>query len=118
MKQLSPLAQSVSKTASKMNSTIFRTPILSKDNFMFPKPERHTATMTQGAYTNPWRITEQSEELFKPISHDMIKNKNFPIWNITLSHTQVTSAVVLLIAAQFSCHFKTFFWLDKVFLLS
>ena len=52
--QLSPLAQSVSKTASKMNNTIFRTPILSKDNFMFPKSERHMATVTQGVlYTNP-----------------------------------------------------------------
>lgn len=53
-KLLSPLAQSVSKMASKMKSTIFRMPILSKDNFMFPKSARHM--VTQGINTNPWRI--------------------------------------------------------------
>lgn len=61
VKQLSPLAQSVSNTASKTNSTIFRTSILSRDNFMFPKSERHMATVTQctvcaRSSLSPWRI--------------------------------------------------------------
>lgn len=41
MKQPSPLTQSVSKTASKMNSTIFRMSILCKHKCIFSKSERH-----------------------------------------------------------------------------
>lgn len=55
-KQLSPLAQSVSKKASKMNSTIFRALMLSKDNFMSPKSERHAVTVTHVIHTSPRRI--------------------------------------------------------------
>lgn len=55
-KQLSPLAQSVSKKASKMNSTIFRVLMLSKDNFISPKSERHAVTVTHAIHTNPWGI--------------------------------------------------------------
>lgn len=43
----SPLAQSVSKTASKTSNTIFRMLIVSKDNFMFPKNESHMETVRQ-----------------------------------------------------------------------
>lgn len=52
MKPLSPLAQSVSIKASKMNSAVFTMLMLSKD-FMFPKSERHVATGTRDLDTNP-----------------------------------------------------------------
>lgn len=61
-KQLSPLAQSVSKKASKMNSAIFRVLMLSKDNFMSPKSERHAVTVTHATHTNPWRIMLKDPE--------------------------------------------------------
>lgn len=44
--QFSPLAQSVSKNASKMNSTIFRALMLSKDNLVFPKSGKDVVPLT------------------------------------------------------------------------
>lgn len=63
MKRLLPLAQSVSKNASKMNSTTFRTPILSKDNFMSPKSEKHMITDP-----DTWRM-----DAYHTVSQDLKK---------------------------------------------
>lgn len=79
MKQLSPLAQLVSETASNMNNTIFRTPILSRDNFMAPKRERHMVTMTECT-----QQSKQNNEAIKGLKKNVAVQNNFTSYDLKI----------------------------------